>query len=163
MPEENKYNGLISPLLDQVVVNVNSPASSDQSNDDMAVSGSSNPFRFIGCDELVVPPRDTVDPFKNGTPNIGLYEWIKIVILLPIVVLRLVLLLLSVVVGYSVTKLAILGLKDKHGPIPEWRCRILWITRYCGRCILFAFGYVLFMTHFHLSSFNAVFGFIFGT
>ncbi|KAI4356860.1 hypothetical protein L6164_000847 [Bauhinia variegata] len=103
---------------------------------------SGNPFRFIGCEELNVPPPSTVDPFRNSTPTIdGVYEWLKIVICIPIALVRLVLFGLFLLVGYIATKLALAGWKDKQNPMPRWRCRLMWVTRICARCILFSFGY----------------------
>lgn len=101
----------------------------------------SNPFRFLSDAEPPVLGPTTVDPFRNDTPGVwGLYEAIKIVICLPIALVRLVLFGLSLAVGYLATKLALAGWKDKHNPMPQWRCRIMWITRICTRCILFSFG-----------------------
>ncbi|KAI7988625.1 Lysophospholipid acyltransferase LPEAT2 [Camellia lanceoleosa] len=39
------------------------------------------------------------------------------------------------------TKFALHGWKDKQNPMPKWRCRLMWITQICARCILFSFGY----------------------
>ncbi|KAJ7962275.1 Lysophospholipid acyltransferase [Quillaja saponaria] len=102
---------------------------------------SRNPFSFLGCEETV-PASCTVDPFRNSTPEIdGVYEWLKIVICIPIALVRLVLFGLSLSVGYIATKLALQGWKDKHNPMPRWRCRLMWVTRISARCILFSFGY----------------------
>ncbi|CAI0470560.1 unnamed protein product [Linum tenue] len=102
-----------------------------------------NPFEFVGSDaSFSAPPPCTIDPFRNGTPRIdGLYEVLKILLLLPIVVIRLVLFGLCLGVGYIATKLAILGWKDKHNPMPRWRSRLMWVTRFTARGILFSFGY----------------------
>lgn len=99
-----------------------------------------NPFGFLSEAE---PPPTTVDPFRNDTPGVsGLYEVLKIVVCLPIALLRLVIFGASLAVGYVATKLALAGWKDKHNPMPRWRCRIMWVTRICTRCILFSFGSV---------------------
>uniref|UniRef100_A0A5B6ZLI9 Putative lysophospholipid acyltransferase LPEAT2 isoform X2 n=1 Tax=Davidia involucrata TaxID=16924 RepID=A0A5B6ZLI9_DAVIN len=101
-----------------------------------------NPFEFLGARGFDVPGSTTVDPFRNHTPRIeGVYEWLKIVICVPIALVRLVLFGLCLLVGYVATKLALQGWKDKQNPMPKWRCRILWVTRICSRCILFSFGY----------------------
>ncbi|CAE6051897.1 unnamed protein product [Arabidopsis arenosa] len=101
-----------------------------------------NPYGFLSESEPPVLGPTTVDPFRNNTPGVcGLYEAIKIVICLPIALIRLVLFAASLAVGYLATKLALAGWKDKENPMPLWRCRIMWITRICTRCILFSFGY----------------------
>ncbi|KAL2337401.1 hypothetical protein Fmac_011847 [Flemingia macrophylla] len=127
---------LAAPLLssDHIVVTVHSSA---------APSASANPFRALGSDqELSVAPAVTVDPFRNDTAAVeGFYEYAKIVVCLPVVVLRLVLFGLCLAVGYVATKVALEGWKDKDNPMPKWRSRVMWITRLCARCILFAFGY----------------------
>ncbi|KAK1558457.1 hypothetical protein Q3G72_002587 [Acer saccharum] len=106
-------------------------------------SGSSrNPYEFIGSNGLSVPGTNTADPFRNDTPGMtGVYEIVKILVCVPIALVRLVLFALCLLVGYIATKLALGGWKDKQNPMPKWRCRIMWITRFCSRCILFSFGY----------------------
>ncbi|XP_022974118.1 lysophospholipid acyltransferase LPEAT2-like [Cucurbita maxima] len=101
-----------------------------------------NPFAFLGSDGFSVPESTTVDPFRNNTPSIGgVYEWVKIVVCIPIALARLVLFGLCLLVGYLATKTALHGWKDKENPMPKWRCRLMGVTRLCGRCILFSFGY----------------------
>lgn len=102
-----------------------------------------NPYAFIGAhDEFEVPGSSTIDPFRNHTPSVeGLYECLKILVCLPIALLRLALFGLSLTVGYLVTRLALCGWKDRQNPMPKWRCRLMWVTRFCGRAILFSFGY----------------------
>ncbi|XP_010523714.1 PREDICTED: lysophospholipid acyltransferase LPEAT2-like isoform X2 [Tarenaya hassleriana] len=103
---------------------------------------SRNPYDFLGASELSVLGLPTVDPFRNETPGVsGLYEALKVVVCLPIALVRLVLFGLSLAVGYVATRLALEGWKDKQNPMPKWRCRIMWVTRICTRCILFSFGY----------------------
>ncbi|XP_073123070.1 lysophospholipid acyltransferase LPEAT2-like [Henckelia pumila] len=102
-----------------------------------------NPFAFIGANQdYEVPESRTVDPFRNQTPNIeGFYEWVKIVICLPVAAVRLILFGLCLTVGYVATRLALQGWKDKQNPMPKWRCRLMWVTRFSARAILFSFGY----------------------
>ncbi|XP_010272600.1 PREDICTED: lysophospholipid acyltransferase LPEAT2-like [Nelumbo nucifera] len=101
-----------------------------------------NPFHFIGAGIFSVPPQTTIDPFRNHTPDIqGLYEWLKILVCIPLAIARLVLFVLSLAVGYVATRFALQGWKDKQNPMPKWRCRFMWITRLCSRSILFSFGY----------------------
>ncbi|GMI99052.1 LYSOPHOSPHATIDYLETHANOLAMINE ACYLTRANSFERASE2 [Hibiscus trionum] len=103
---------------------------------------STNPYDFLGSGEYSVPAPTTVDPFRNGTPFIsGLYEVIKIILCLPIALARLVLFGACLAVGYVATRIALEGWKDKQNPMPKWRSRIMWITRFCARFILFSFGY----------------------
>ncbi|KAL7158593.1 hypothetical protein ABFS83_02G154600 [Erythranthe nasuta] len=102
-----------------------------------------NPFAFIGAhDGFDVPGSSTIDPFRNHTPAVeGLYEWLKILICLPVAAVRLVLFGLCLLVGYVATRLASYGWKDRQNPMPKWRCRLMWVTRICSRAILFSFGY----------------------
>ncbi|PPE00173.1 hypothetical protein GOBAR_DD02826 [Gossypium barbadense] len=111
-------------------------------NDEKTTLTSSNPYAFLGSDAHSVPAPTTVDPFRNGTPLIsGVYEAVKIVLCLPIMLLRLVLFGACLAVGYIATRIALEGWKDKQNPMPKWRCRIMWVTRICARFILFSFGY----------------------
>ncbi|CAA0842637.1 Lysophospholipid acyltransferase LPEAT2 [Striga hermonthica] len=105
--------------------------------------GRHNPFAFIGAESgFEVPGSSTIDPFRNHTPDIeGLYEWLKIVICLPIAVVRLLLFGLALSLGYLATLAALHGWKDRQNPMPKWRCRLMWVTRICARAILFSFGY----------------------
>ncbi|KAI3886019.1 hypothetical protein MKX03_003600 [Papaver bracteatum] len=102
-----------------------------------------NPYEFIGVERLVVPKETTIDPFRNNTPEIGcsLYEWIKMIIVIPIALLRLVGFGICLAIGFVFTKFALFGWKDKKNPMPRWRCRVLAVTRLCSRGILFCFGY----------------------
>ncbi|XP_042039008.1 lysophospholipid acyltransferase LPEAT2-like isoform X2 [Salvia splendens] len=102
-----------------------------------------NPYAFVGVHGgFEVPASITIDPYRNHTPNIeGLYEWFKTVVCLPIAAVRLVLFGLCLMVGYLTTRLALYGWKDRQNPMPRWRCRLMWVTRFCGRAILFSFGY----------------------
>ncbi|XP_057496388.1 LOW QUALITY PROTEIN: lysophospholipid acyltransferase LPEAT2-like [Actinidia eriantha] len=101
-----------------------------------------NPFGFLGVGGFDVPATATIDPFRNQTAMIeGVYECVKILICVPIAIARLLLFGLSLSVGYVATKIALQGWKDKENPMPKWRCRLMWVTRLCARCILFAFGY----------------------
>lgn len=100
-----------------------------------------NPYDFLAVEALSLPPPSPVDPFRNQTPKIeGLYEWVKIIVCVPIALVRLILFGLSLLVGFVATKFALLGWKDKQNPMPRWRCRVMWVTRICTRCILFSFG-----------------------
>ncbi|PHT39880.1 Lysophospholipid acyltransferase LPEAT2 [Capsicum baccatum] len=101
-----------------------------------------NPYAFIGANRFDMPGSTTVDPFRNNTPKIqGLYEWLKIVVCLPIALLRLVLFGLSLMVGYVATRIALQGWKDRNNPMPKWRSRLMYLTRFSSRTILFSFGY----------------------
>ncbi|XP_031285329.1 lysophospholipid acyltransferase LPEAT2-like [Pistacia vera] len=105
-------------------------------------NNSGNPYEFIGSDGFSVSGPSTLNPFQNETPEIdGVYEVLKIVLCLPIALIRLVLFGLCLLVGYLATKLALEGWKDKQNPMPLWRSRLMWVTRICARCILFSFGY----------------------
>uniref|UniRef100_A0A7N0T4L2 EF-hand domain-containing protein n=1 Tax=Kalanchoe fedtschenkoi TaxID=63787 RepID=A0A7N0T4L2_KALFE len=119
-----------------------SPSLHRDGADSASHSGFDNPFGFLGSGDFCVPGSTTVNPFKNHTERIeGVYEWVKIVICLPIALIRLVLFVSCLSVGYVATKLALSGWKDRHNPMPRWRSRVMLITRFCSRFILFSFGY----------------------
>lgn len=102
-----------------------------------------NPFEFLGpsAADFSLPRLSPIDPFRNHTPTIaGVYGLVKLVVTVPLALLRLVLFGLSLVVGYLATMLASQGWKDRQRPMPRWRSRAMWITRICARCILFSFG-----------------------
>lgn len=112
-------------------------------NESPAQAAVGNPFSFLGvtCPPSV-PATSSIDPFRNHTARIeGVYEWAKIVLCLPIAAARLVVFGLALLVGYMATKAALAGWKDRQNSMPKWRCRVMWVTRICTRCILFAFGY----------------------
>ncbi|KAI3741257.1 hypothetical protein L1987_58928 [Smallanthus sonchifolius] len=101
-----------------------------------------NPYGVLGSDGFEAPVSTTVDPFRNQTPKIaGVYEWVKMVVCVPIALVRLVLFGLCLLIGYIATKFALHGWKDKQNPMPRWRCRVMYVTRLCSRAILFSFGY----------------------
>lgn len=101
-----------------------------------------NPYAFVGAHHgFEVPASVTIDPYRNHTPNIeGFYEWLKILLCLPLAPLRLVLFGLCLMLGYLTTRLALYGWKDRQNPMPRWRCRLMRVTRFSGRAILFSFG-----------------------
>lgn len=102
-----------------------------------------NPYAFLGANRFDMPGSTTVDPFRNNTPTVeGVYEWLKIVVCLPITLVRLVLFGLALMVGYLATRTALLGWKDRSSPMPKWRTRLMCITRMSARTILFSFGYL---------------------
>ncbi|GAB4844411.1 hypothetical protein Ancab_037775 [Ancistrocladus abbreviatus] len=141
------------PLIPSVSITIDNDAgfqsfdqppdkSLDQKSPVDILSDPGNPFEFLGVDGFSVPSSSTIDPFRNHTPRIeGVYEWFKILLCMPIALVRLVLFGLALLVGYLATVLALHGWKDKQNPMPRWRCRIMWVTRFSARCILFSFGY----------------------
>ncbi|XP_021717600.1 lysophospholipid acyltransferase LPEAT2-like [Chenopodium quinoa] len=101
-----------------------------------------NPFEFLGVEGFSDHPSTSADPFRNHTLKIdGVYEWIKILICIPIAAIRLVFFGLTLLVGYVATLIALQGWKDRNSPMPRWRSNLMWVTRFCSRCILFSFGY----------------------
>ncbi|KAL9258727.1 Lysophospholipid acyltransferase LPEAT2-like protein [Drosera capensis] len=101
-----------------------------------------NPFGFPELARLSIPESSTIDPFRNHTPVIeGVYEWVKIVVCLPLVLLRLVLFGVSLFVGYLAAVVAINGWKETERPMDRWRCGVMWVTRVCARGVLFSWGY----------------------
>ncbi|KAL9265395.1 Lysophospholipid acyltransferase LPEAT2-like protein [Drosera capensis] len=101
-----------------------------------------NPFGFPELGMPSIPESSTIDPFRNHTPVIeGVYEWAKVVVCLPLVVLRLVLFGVSLFVGYLAAVAAINGWKERERPMDRWRCGVMRVTRVCARGVLFSWGY----------------------
>ncbi|GBG91679.1 hypothetical protein CBR_g53493 [Chara braunii] len=89
------------------------------------------------------PTYNPVNPFSSRTPRIsGVYEWIKTIICLPLFILRVLLILLTIAVGYVWTKPILIGIENTVGPMPVWRRRLMYGTRLCGRSIMFALGFL---------------------
>lgn len=150
IPDSSVENGLTEALIPSssadFVVNIDTGESGPvvRSNPPDQDGSDLNPYEFMGAKGFTLPPPCPIDPFRNRTESItGVYEWIKIIVCLPLALLRLALFGVAIVVGFLATKLALQGWKDKNNPIPRWRSRIMWITRICARCILFSFGYAI--------------------
>ncbi|XP_077248128.1 lysophospholipid acyltransferase LPEAT2-like isoform X2 [Tasmannia lanceolata] len=153
MEGDSKPNDLTSPLLSNLSPNPHLILNMEETpNFDSPITDpqlvhrlspfNPNPFSFLGVGPFSLPRPSPIDPFRNQTPKIeGFYEWFKILVCFPIAILRLVIFGLALLVGFFATKLALQGWKDRHNPMPKWRCRVMWITRICARCILFSFGY----------------------
>ncbi|KAL9234424.1 hypothetical protein vseg_009296 [Gypsophila vaccaria] len=161
MADNHDHHNLTSPLLTNLT---NQPLNhnhnhnhnnTSNNNDNYAINieeinvnrgiEPENPYTFLGIHPLKVLTTSstaTADPFRNHTPKIaGVYEWMKLVICLPLALLRLTLFGLSLIVGYLATLVALHGWKDRVGPMPTWRSRLMWLTRASARSILFSFGY----------------------
>nr|GLL34423.1 lysophospholipid acyltransferase LPEAT2 [Ipomoea trifida] len=101
-----------------------------------------NPYGFLGAHQFEAPESSTIDPFLNHTAGIeGVYEWVKILVCLPVALIRLALFGICLMIGYVATRIALGGWRDKHNPMPKWRSRLMWVTRISARFILFSFGY----------------------
>uniref|UniRef100_A0A7I4ADL1 Phospholipid/glycerol acyltransferase domain-containing protein n=2 Tax=Physcomitrium patens TaxID=3218 RepID=A0A7I4ADL1_PHYPA len=84
----------------------------------------------------------TIDPFLNKTPAVrGMYENLKTVLLLPLMVVRLLVILMILVVGFIATKIALAGWENGQSVLPRWRRKLMSVTRLCGRGILFCYGF----------------------
>ena len=88
----------------------------------------------------------TIDPFVNKTGKMnGVYENAKTVLLLPVMILRLLVVVAIMVVGFFATKIALAGWKKGQVGLPKWRRKVMGVTRLCGRGILCCFGWVIFL------------------
>ncbi|CAL5382856.1 unnamed protein product [Camellia sinensis] len=89
-----------------------------------------------------MPSSTTIDPFRNHKPQIeGVYEWLKILICVPIAIVRHLLFGLSLLIGYVATKFVLHGWKDKQNPMPKWRCRLVGYSNLWSVYSLFFWGY----------------------
>ncbi|GAB2260372.1 hypothetical protein Droror1_Dr00011227 [Drosera rotundifolia] len=144
--EANNDLNLKSPLLGSKNGEVNITIENDvvcgDGLDGQIGSDPFDPFGFLSVGSLQVPVLYTIDPFKNRTARIeGVYEWVKMLVCLPVALVRVVLFGLALFIGYLATKVALHGWVDRRDPMPRWRCRVMWVTRVCARCILFSWGY----------------------
>eukprot|EP01084_Bolivina_argentea_P258544 435915_1 len=74
-----------------------------------------------------------------------IYEVIKTIIMMPIGILRVILYLLTLIVGWIIAKISIIGFDDLNlenlsVEIPIWRKRLLKLFRYIATVSLFSFG-----------------------
>ncbi|XP_073390454.1 lysophospholipid acyltransferase LPEAT2 isoform X2 [Physcomitrium patens] len=85
---------------------------------------------------------DTFNPFHNDSRFEGGYEILKTVLLLPVMVVRVVVFVTSLLLGYLFTKLALLRAKNVlTSPFPQWRRSLMLPVRLCARVNLFACGF----------------------
>lgn len=145
-PMANPNGDLKSPLLPrrdrrepEVVVDIDGDGAAAGGGG--GAEAAENPFEFLGAPPPPAARPSAVNPFRNHTPAMGgVYEWCKIAVCLPLVAVRLALFGIAIGIGYVATRIALQGWEDKENPMPKWRCRLMWITRICARCILFSFG-----------------------
>lgn len=105
-----------------------------------------------GFQEVVIPALGKpsgIDPFVNQTPRVaGAYAHVKLLLLLPLLLVRLLLVGVILVVGYVATKAALAGWEGNshtwsgHVVLPKWRRKLMGVTRLCGRGLLWCFGCV---------------------
>lgn len=85
----------------------------------------------------------SIDPFVNKTPSIsGVYEWVKTILLLPLLVVRVMVVVVVMMVGFVATKSALAGWQtaNQSSFLPRWRRGLMGVTRLCGRSLLFCCG-----------------------
>lgn len=98
-------------------------------------------YSFLG-EQPTLGPMPTIDPFRNHTGKIdSLYEWMKVILFLPLAIIRMLLIILIVAGGLIIAKLLLLGWNEKIVPMPKWRRNIVYVTRLLARLILFCCGY----------------------
>eukprot|EP00850_Spirogloea_muscicola_P023341 SM000349S12881 [mRNA] locus=s349:77780:80799:- [translate_table: standard] len=91
----------------------------------------------------VLGPDMPFNPFQNNSYSItGVYEVLRTAVVLPLFLIRVLLLLLMLLMGYLSTKVALVGARDTlTRPFSPWRRASLWPVRLCARGLLFACGY----------------------
>lgn len=98
-------------------------------------------YSFLG-DRPQLGPMPSIDPFRNHTEKIeGLYEWLKVLLFLPLAIIRLTAAIGATLIGFLVAKVVLLGWSERELPMLWWRRKLLYITRFFARLILFCFGY----------------------
>ncbi|KAL2612797.1 hypothetical protein R1flu_024489 [Riccia fluitans] len=82
------------------------------------------------------------NPFKNGSRDWHAVEVVKTVLLTPLFVVRALLWIVSLALGFLCTKLALIGAKDVlKKPFSAWRRLLLFPVRFFARVLLFACGF----------------------
>ncbi|XP_024379184.1 lysophospholipid acyltransferase LPEAT2 isoform X2 [Physcomitrium patens] len=99
-----------------------------------------------GAGALGQPPEielnETFNPFRNDNHFDGAYEILKIILLLPVMVVRLLVFVTSLLLGYLLTKLALFRATNVlTSPFPQWRRSLMLPVRLCARVNLFACGF----------------------
>lgn len=103
-----------------------------------------------GAGALGQPPEiilnETFNPFLNDSQfakgSIPAYEIVKMVILLPVAVVRVLVFVVSLLSGYLFTKLALFRAKNVlTRPFPQWRRSLMLPVRLFARVNLFACGF----------------------
>lgn len=103
-----------------------------------------------GAGALGQPPEiilnETFNPFLNDSQfangSIPAHEMLKMVILLPVAVVRVLVFVVSLLLGYLFTKLALFRAKNVlTRPFPQWRRWLMLPVRLCARVNLFACGF----------------------
>ena len=103
-----------------------------------------------GAGALGQPPEiilnESFNPFLNDSQfangSIPVYEMLKMVVLLPLLLVRLIIFIISLLFGYFVTKLALFRAKNVlTRPFPQWRRTLMIPVRLCARVNLFACGF----------------------
>ncbi|KAG0595563.1 hypothetical protein M758_UG177100 [Ceratodon purpureus] len=103
-----------------------------------------------GAGALGQPPEiilnETFNPFLNDSQfvngSVPAYEILKIVILLPVVVVRVLVFVVSLLLGYVFTKLALFRARNVlTSPFPQWRRQLMLPVRLFARVNLFACGF----------------------
>eukprot|EP00897_Mesotaenium_endlicherianum_P002242 jgi/Mesen1/2045/ME000149S01037 len=91
----------------------------------------------------MLQPELPFSPFYNNSrPGNPVLENIRLILMLPIFVLRAIFLLINLILGYITTKIALVGARNVlTKPFPAWRRAMLWPVRLCARNILFCCGY----------------------
>jgi lysophosphatidylcholine acyltransferase/lyso-PAF acetyltransferase len=103
-----------------------------------------------GAGALGQPPEiilnETFNPFRNDSQfangSIPAYEILKMVVLLPVAVVRVLVFVASLLLGYLFTKVALFRAKNVlTRPFPQWRRSLMLPVRLFARVILFASGF----------------------
>ncbi|KAJ7532570.1 hypothetical protein O6H91_13G010000 [Diphasiastrum complanatum] len=83
------------------------------------------------------------NPFRSDRQSLhGVYEVVKTILMLPVFVVRILMMVLCLLLGYVFTKLALLGAKDVlKKPFPKWRRQLFWPVRLLARSLLFSCGF----------------------
>lgn len=85
---------------------------------------------------------ETFNPFCNDSQFGGVLEILKTVLLSPVMVVRVLVFMTTLLLGYLLTKLALYRAKNVlTSPFPQWRRSLMLPVRLCARVNLFACGF----------------------
>ncbi|KAJ7524056.1 hypothetical protein O6H91_18G075400 [Diphasiastrum complanatum] len=92
----------------------------------------------------LLEPEMAFNPFRSDRQSLHghAYELLKTIVMLPVFLVRVLLMVVCLLLGYSFTKLALVAARDVlKKPFPRWRRQLFWPVRLLARLLLFCLGF----------------------